>query len=207
MPTILNNTARKGLTTLARAKTWFGPFSDTYDGMLIMAINHATRMIEQHTGRNLLSQSHTEYLDGKGTAELTLKNYPVTAVASFSYRAANDNVDSWYAYDADDEYRWYEDGRVQNLIGKFSDVGKKYRAIYTAGYKVDFDNENDISLHTLPEDLEYVCLKLVSAMFNTRRSEGFSSTSQGDMSVTMKGVMMKDPEVKELLAKYKRYVF
>lgn len=203
MPTLYSSNTKKALTTLARCKLFMGISSDAYDGLITMLINQTTDFVERYCKRSFLSQAYTsEVYDGNGTDTLILKQFPVTAFSSLQYRNSNDNTDSWTTYNATSDYMWQEDGRVIFLGGKTIDFPKKYRATYTAGYLIDFDNENTAASHTLPGEIEYACQKLVSAAFNTRRAEGFQSTSQGDTSVTLKAKLHDDDETRAILDKY-----
>lgn len=203
MPTLLNNSTQKALSTLARVKLYLGIGSDKYDGLLTMLLNDATGFIERFCKRSFLSQTYTsEVYDGSGTDTIVLNQFPVTAVSAFQYRDYEDNTDQWSSFDSTDEFRWFEDGRIQLIAGKFSETPKKYRVTYVAGYKIDFDNENNPSLHTLPFEIEAACLKIVGAVFNTRRLEGLESESIGDSSVKVKMAVFNDPEIKGILEKY-----
>lgn len=203
MPTLLNNSIQKALTTLARMKSFLGIGNDTHDSLLTMLINQATGVIERYTKRNLLSQTYTnEEYDGNGQYILVLKNFPITTFSSLQYRDSNEPDDeSWSTFDTAD-YAWFADGRIQRLDGKFIEVPQKYRATYTAGYKIDFDNENSATLHTLPFEIEYVCQKIVAGIFNIRKAEGFSKTDVGDSSISLKAKLLDDPELRAILDRY-----
>jgi len=209
MATLLNNSTRKALTTLARTKAFLGIGSDKHDTILIMLVNQASGFIERYLKRSLLSQTYTnEEYDGSGTNTLVLKQFPVTAVASLQVNTSGDSTASWQTIDTKN-YFSYEDGRIMlnNPVAGFldQDAGtfiphpQKYRVTYTAGYLIDFDNENTPGSHTLPEDIEYACLKLVSALFNTRRAEGYTQARVGDQSMSMRGAIMGDKELKDIL--------
>ena len=198
MATIIN----QALTTLARQKIFLGIRSDRHDSLLVQLINQTTGFIEQYCKRSFLSQDYTdEEYDSTGNPVLILKQFPVTAVSSVKYNGATDNTDDWQTYDTK-SYFWYEDGRIVKQSGSFPIGPQKLRATYTAGYIIDFNNENDSSKHTLPPELEYVCQKLVAALFNTRRAEGMAQERIGDSGVTLKKMIFGDEETKVILDKY-----
>lgn len=200
MPTIVTD----ALTTLARAKTFLGLSSDSYDSVLTMLINMATSVIKQYTGRDIKSQTYTnQELDGSGSKEIVLKQWPVTAFSTLQYRSVADGSDQWTTIDSDDYY-WYEDGRIVFVAGKFTEAPQHYRATYTAGYLIDFDNEANTSLHTLPFELEMVCLKLVSLGYNTRRADGLVTSKVGDITLQYKANIMSDDTLKTVLDKYSK---
>lgn len=191
------------LTTLQRAKDFMGIASDRYDTILTMLINHVSDFMESYCGRTFKTQSiSNEEYDGKGTNVIVLKQFPVTAFSSLQYRDSDDPDDAtWNTFDTD-KYFWYEDGRVVLASGNFREVPKKYRATYTAGYKIDFTQENSSSAHTLPMELEMVCLRLVGAIFDTRKAEGIETQRVGDISIKVKSAIFGDKEIKETLGKY-----
>lgn len=212
MATLLNNSTQKALTTLARAKAFIDIGSDSKDTILTMLINQATGFIERYTKRSLLSQTYTnEIYDGTGTREIVLLQFPVTAITSLQVNAGTIGSPDWQTVGSD-RYGYYSDGRVtlasafQAFLatdaGTFIDGPQRYRVTYTAGYLIDFDNENDPTKHTLPQELEYACLQLMSGFMNTRKSQGMSAAKVGDVSMSFKGVVAVDPEVKGILEKY-----
>jgi len=212
MATIINNSKQEALTTLARLKSFLGLSTDRFDTQLVIAINQATGFIERYCKRSFKSQTYTdEEYDGPGSPTLLLKQYPVTTFSQLQVNDANDNTDSWSTIGTD-RYFFYEDGRISFATNKGtfldSDSGlflagrNKYRATYIAGYLIDFSNENDPDLHTLPQELEYACMKLVSGIFNSARAEGLEQTRIGDSWIRMKPLLFNDKELKEILDKY-----
>lgn len=211
MVTLINNSQQKALTTLDRAKSFLEISGDSKDTILTLLINQVTGSIEQFLKRSLLSQSYTEKYDGTGNNTLVLNQFPVTAFTSLEVNTSGDSTEDWQTIDTKN-YFWYRDGRVvlNNPIAGFldQDAGdflpypKKYKATYTAGFLIDFANENNPSLHTLPSELEYACLKMLGSAYNSRKSEGLQNIKVGDISMTFMQAVNKDAEVKEILGKY-----
>lgn len=212
MATLLNNTVQKALTTLDRAKSFLGISGDSQDTRLTIMINQITGSIEQFLSRKLLSQVYTnEEYDGTGTDTLVLKQYPVTAFSKLEVNVSGDATASWETIDTS-RYFWYEDGRVVLLspVGGFLDVDagvfldqpRKYRATYTAGYEIDFSNENDPAQHTLPPEIEYSCLKLLGGSLNTGKSLGLQSAKVGDVTMVYRKEILGDEELMQMLGKY-----
>jgi len=207
MPTIRTD----ALTNLERAKLFMGVVSDRYDGLITMLINQATGFINGYVGRALKSTTYSdEEYDGHGDYQLFLKQFPVTAVSALQYNNAVDNSDDWQTF-ATTDYFWYENGTIKLQRSTFFDRPEgraflnrlqRYRVTYTAGYLIDFDNEEDTSKHTLPMEIEYVCQSLVAGIFNTRNAQGYSATKLGDQSITMKKLLFGDAEIKDILDKY-----
>ncbi len=203
MPTILDNAEHKALTTLTRQKDFLGKSGSAQDSLLTMLINQATGFIERYTGRRLLSQTYTEeQYDGTGTKVLVLRNLPVTSLTTLQQNRNFDNSDSWETVNTD-YYFWDENGVITADSFTFLEAKQRYRATYVAGFLVDFANENDPALHTLPEELEYACQKIVAGVWNTRRAEGFDTSRDGDQSVRLKKQLFGDAETRAILDKYR----
>jgi hypothetical protein len=193
------------LTTVARTKTLLGITSTTHDALLTQLINQVTGFIENYLSRSLLNQTYTqEEYDGTGTRSIVLKQFPVTAFSQLDEREDVDNEDDWDEISSTDFY-WYADGRIKLVSGTFLERPQAYRATYTAGYLIDFASEDDSESHTLPQEIEYVCQKLVSAMFNIRKAEGFTDTRLGDSSLKIRQLVFSNKEVMAMLDKYKSF--
>lgn len=192
----------QALTTRARAKSFLGIGRDSYDSLIDILINIATSAIEKYCERSFLRQTYTnEELDGPGSNTIVLPEYPVASITQIQERTTDEpDVDSWQTID-DKEYFWYEDGRVIKRSGNWLNCPQRYRITYAAGYLIAFASEDDDDLHTLPHELEYACLKLVAAMFNTRKMEGFSSQRVGDQSADRADIL-DHPDIVAILDKY-----
>lgn len=216
MATLISNSTQKALTTLARAKSFLDISGDKYDTVLTMLINQATGFIEGYINRSLLSQSYVEVRDGSGAQEMVLWQTPVTTLAKLEVNSNTIGDPSWQTIDSS-RYGWYSDGRIKfstafsaflaSESAYFLEGPQRYRITYTAGYLIDFDNENNAALHTLPQDIEYACLKLVSAIFNTRKAEGLVSATVDRLNMRYRGTVMSDPELKDILSGYQESYF
>ena len=213
MPTLLNNSTQKALTTVARLKTFLGITRDNQDSLFTMLINQVTGFIERYTKRSLLRQTYTnELYDGSGTSELLLLQFPVSSFSTLQENAASDNTSDWQTINGTDYFVDLPKGIIKLVRntnafdaepwGKFLARPQKYRATYTAGYLIDFDNENTPASHTLPQEIEYACLKLCAALWNTRRAEGLTQSRLGDLGVSFKQAIMNDEETRAILDKY-----
>lgn len=212
MPTLLDNSTHKALTTLARAKIFLDISGDSKDGLITMLINQATGFIESYCKRNFLQQTYTdEVYDGTGGDTLVLKQNPVASVTRLQVNTSGDSSPAWQTIDSNN---YFVDAsglvRLNNPVAGFldQDAGsflpdpQKYRVTYAAGYLIDFANENDPTKHTLPQDLEYACQLLVSGKMNTRKSGGLTAARVGDISMTFRDLAQGDPEVKAILERY-----
>lgn len=212
MVTLINNAVQKALSTLSRAKAYLEISGDSKDTIVTLALNHATDAIEGFCKRHFLRQTYTnEIYDGSGGDTLVLRNWPVSSVSSLQVNTSGDSTESWNTIESS-RYHVYEDGRIVLAGGRanfsagdspnFIDAPKKYRVTYVAGYLIDFDQENTVASHTLPAELEYACLKLTSAIVNTRKNEGLQNVRVGDLSMSFRSDIMTDPELKEILTKH-----
>jgi hypothetical protein len=149
------------LTTLADVKESMGISSgDTsQDNLIIRKINQATLMIERYCGRNFLAADYTEYYDGDGGSELTLRHYPVNSVASLSYRNTTSNENDFTTYDTVDYFIDATAGRLKSL-GSWWGSYDTWKVVYNAGYS------------TIPDDLAEVCASLAAYLANSNTSSG-----------------------------------
>ena len=196
MPTIRTD----ALTTLARAKMFLSISGDTYDGILTMLINQVTGYLESYLKRPIKQATYThELYNGTGTNKLILKTYPVASITSIEERNSPDNVDEWTTINSQYYQVDLDNGVVTYTAGRFIETPNRYRITYIAGYLIDFNNEANSSLHTLPQELEYVCHKLISAVFNTRKGEGITSQKVGDISVVYNQTVFGSKEISDIL--------
>ena len=72
------------LACLADCKTWLGLTSTADDALLAGLITSVSQAISADLGRAILPATHTDALDGGGQASLSLRQWPVTSVASCS---------------------------------------------------------------------------------------------------------------------------
>jgi hypothetical protein len=92
------------LTSTANFKTYAGITSSDDDTLIGYLISRATSAIERYCDRTLRSATYREFYDGTGTNDLTLKEYPISAVTLLStsrqdaLRLININSDAYNAY-------------------------------------------------------------------------------------------------------------
>lgn len=188
-------------TTLERAKIFLGIAGDSKDSLITMLINQSTGIIERYTKRTLKEATYTdEVYVGNGQSKLVLRQFPVSALSAV--KEAQNAVDSAPSFTTlnSSTYRFTDDGIIERLDAIFLE-GYQYKLTYTAGYKIDFTQENTAAAHDLPQELEYACHKLVARLFNTRRAEGFNTSRQGDTAVGIRDEIL-DADVKGILEKY-----
>jgi len=186
------------LTTLNNAKSYLDITNTSHDDLIELLIKSATDFIENYCGRRLIETTYTnEKYDGTGCNYLLLKNYPVNSSNTFKLERNNayDNTDDWEEINSDDYYIDYNEGIVTYPKG-FGAKKQKYRVTYTAGY----DRNSDDWMF----DLEYVCLQLVSVLWNKRKAGGISNQSFGNFSVAFINGIEQNEMIKNVLDKYKK---
>lgn len=185
------------LISLNDAKAFLKVTANTDDGIIGDLINGVSQMINQYCGRTLLSATYTDYLDGTGSAELLLPNYPVTAITSI-----NDDVDRvWAAGDNIDittNVNWEGTSGIVRLWNNeygFSKGNRNVKVVYVAGY----------SLATMPYDVALACKLLVSQHYRQSYSQwrrGIQSEQMGDRNITFTNEAIPK-DVALLLAPYR----
>lgn len=71
--------------TAAQIKTWLNISVSTYDAQLAILIKAAREEVEKRTGRALITQTITLYLDGFPTGDISLPKPPLQSVTSVKY--------------------------------------------------------------------------------------------------------------------------
>lgn len=188
------------LTTLANLKDRLGIQSAQtgFDNLLIRMINQHTDLIEracgnrQFAGRTAgqLNTYTNEVYDGQtGGRFMVLRQAPVFSLTVFQWRAGVPTNPAWtdfvptvYELDQLDNNGMCRTGMIR-VYGGVPRGSSNLRATYTAGYKVDWANEGQVT-HTLPADLTQLCEKLCVRAFQRRASTGKQSESAKEASVS-----------------------
>jgi uncharacterized phiE125 gp8 family phage protein len=173
------------ITTKAKVKSYLGISGSTNDTLLDELIKNATASIERYCNRSFTQASYTEYFDIiGGHNKLFLRNYPVASLASVKYRNGTWGAITFESLNIND-YLLNDNGKVAFAFA-FPEAEKYIEIIYTGGYKIDFANETNTALHTLPFDLTQVATEIVAQTFNQRTSVGISNESTEGQSITYK---------------------
>lgn len=149
------------LTTLAKVKQYGQITEFESDTLLVRMIDAASAAIENHCSRSFLSAQYTEVRDGTGQRKLTMRNFPITNVASVSVNGQNipirlSPLGNGYTYD----------DHTLKLSGyRFDEGMDNVQVIYTAGLSV------------VPEDIEIACAEMVMLRYKARDRIGVSSKS------------------------------
>jgi len=121
------------IVTLANVKTYLGITDTTYDVLFAMFISAISAAVNEHLGRDLISASFNEALDGTGQNLLYLSAWPVTTLTSITENGGA------LTEGEDGDFRCHaKRGYLEKLAGeKWSKGFKNIDAVYVAGYNQD----------------------------------------------------------------------
>lgn len=179
------------LTTKEKVKTQLGITGTDSDAQIDSLIGYITDFIEGSCGGRRFKRttySNEQYDTEDCKRDLFLKQMPVSSVTSVEYRTGTVTNPSWITYNADNYIPYLPEG----YIHFFASLGKTHlglRVTYVAGYLIDFANETNASLHTLPQDISGLATDLVCLMIQKKGTEGIQSQTTEGQSVTF-----TDPE-------------
>jgi len=194
------------LTTVARVKSRLQITNTSFDEFFIGCINAASVTVEQIAARRFLRTTYTsELYDGSdeyGTRRdlIVLRNAPVVATPSIRYKSGTNASPSW----VDVSVEQFDVDLVSGLVYLDSPLPggvQNLQIDYVAGYKIDFTNYGAEASHTLPPDITAIVERAVVREFKRRDSEGRSSESFNESSITWN----EDLFTKEELAAIRNY--
>ena len=151
------NTVDYALTTLSRVKDRQNITISDHDDTIKRMINTATDLIERYCNRRFKEQTLTNEvytIKANRNNQLVLKQAPVSSIIDVEERIGNPDNPNWTSM-LTSNYILDEDGKsgILNLLGGVVTGKSILRVSYTAGYKIDFDNAGDPSLHELPHEI------------------------------------------------------
>lgn len=195
------------LTTKSRVKNRLGITTTSFDGLVDALIGAVTDRMEKMAGRRFKQTAYSnELYDGSdiyGSAGLILivKNGPITGTPTLEYKTGSNASPTWVDYSVED-YDLDSNAGLIHMKGALTQGKQNVRITYTGGYVINFTGTYDIeSDHTLPLELTEVCEKAVIRSFKKRDSEGRSSESFQESSITWE----KDIFLAEDIANIKNY--
>lgn len=177
------------LTTKTRVKSRLQITSTQFDDLFDFLIAATSDKIEQMTGRTFLATTYTnELYDGSDVYNdrqsiIVMNNAPVLNFELLEYKAGNNTNPTWFDY-TENDYDVNETSGIIYMFGELPRGKQNVRMTYQAGFKIDFTNLYSTTQHTLPYDITEVCEEVVTRIFKKRDSEGRSSESFQESSVT-----------------------
>lgn len=197
------------LTTEARIKDRLAITVSDLDTVIKRMMYGATVFMQMMC--NVSSFLRTTYTDEKYNGSfpntdklnnmLILRHGAVSSVSAVKYNAGTQATPSWVTMSAENYTVDYETGII-HFFGTLPAGIQNISVTYIAGYLIDFTDEFNNVVHTLPYELTEMCDRLVSAALKKRESEGRSSETFNGSTITW-GSMLSDTD-KTILANYNR---
>ncbi len=146
--------------------------AEGFDDLFANLINAVSDYIEGECNRRFMETEYEELhtIHSYGQTMLVLKNAPVSEVTKFEYRSGTKTNPTWNDYDPD-SWELLEGGE-SGIIETSGMLEKYLRVSYTAGYLIDWENEDDEESHTLPSDLTDLAERMVVKWYKRREAEG-----------------------------------
>lgn len=194
------------LTSKAKVKSFLGITDSNSDAIIDELISYITDFVESMCGRRFIETVYSnEVHDSKRQQDLFLRNYPIASVSAVEYRSGTYATPVWVTYTTEHYLLYGAEGFI-HFAGKLPHVPQGVRASYTAGYKIDWSNELNLALHTLPFDVAMVATELAANLLETRKNQGVQSMSTEGQSVTLVDVQKQVTQKQiSVLSKYKAY--
>jgi len=139
---------------------------------------------------------------GKRDNMLILRNAPVVSITNIKYNVGTQATPSWVTYDADE----YTLDTLTGIVHFYSPMPAGIQNIsvtYVAGYLIDFANEYDDTLHTLPYEVSDLCERLVTKLLKKRESEGRTQESFSNSTINWGAFL--DEHDRMTIANYRRH--
>ena len=149
---------------------------------------------EKYNGSESMYTEKSDYI-------LILRKGNVSSVTAIKYNNGTQGTPSWVTMSADDYVVDYETGIIHFYAPLPSGI-QNIAVTYVSGYLIDFSNEFDSSLHTLPYDVSDLCERLVVKLLKRRESEGRSNETFNGSTITW-GDFLEDHD-KSIIANYRR---
>lgn len=206
------STVSHALTTTTKVKLHLGISVSTYDTLLEQVIAFVTDYIEGQCGSRRFKETtySDKIVDGNGGRYLYLPNFPVSSITSIYYRSGLISSPTWNLLSTDEYLLNSNRGEVDFLKNSTVEFPQYWKITYVAGYKIDFANEYNTSLHTLPFDICYLATALCAKVFNNRTGDGFQSLGTEGQNVSFSGrtsdlAASLTPELLDILRKYQSF--
>jgi len=198
------------LTLLATAKDHLDiPVADlTEDSKVERLINTASQFIENFCKRKLVNATYTQYIDGRASNRILLKEWPVTGGASTNGKpevfidnssifGAGSEIDD-VEYDVASNIEIVRIGCARGNGSIWPKGQRNIKVIYDAGLG---------TTGTMPSDIEQACLDYVLWLYDmgSDRRVGRNTKTKGDESVSFETRL--PPHIELILEPYVRSDF
>ena len=191
------------LTTEQRIKDNLGITVSDLDTVIKRYMYDATKFLQSMCSRTSFKRATftSELYNSDGSNMLILRNAPVVSIASIKENIGTQATPTLITMSADNYTIDYATGIVYFYSAPSAGISN-IEVTYTAGYLIDFTNEFDDTLHTLPYELTDLCERLVTKKLKRRESEGKSTETFNGSTITW-GDLLEEYD-KTIIANYKR---
>ncbi len=176
-------------------KTFIDLTSSIYDNAIDKIVAGVNAFVEAYCRNKLQTGSVEEYFDDEDITDegdLILSNRVNLSALKLYKNTGTEFVPVWTEVATTEFVPYLDEGRLSiDVAGALQSGRKAWKVTYTAGYAVA----------SAPADLKMACLKLASAVYNKRKSEGESSEGLDGANVNFAGSITD--EIKSMLSKYK----
>jgi uncharacterized phiE125 gp8 family phage protein len=186
------------LTTTAKIKSHIGiPSADTSkDSKIATIISGVSAFFEGQCARSFEYKSYSAKLNGNGTDELMLPQYPIHQVTEIIVDDVEIDIDAEVAAKTLDIDQ--ETGILYRTSG-WSAGKRNIEITFTAGYT---ESEESGDVGPIPADLELAVTRMVARIYERSTAEGVSSVSPQSYSVNyMENV---DADILATIARYQK---
>lgn len=195
------------LTTVANLKSYLGLSVSTFDTLLEIFINGASKWISKRCGDRVFKEPASDAVelydgdfDGTGRNKIFTKAWPINSITSIEYKTGSLSNPTWVAFTADD-YTVDEQAGIIYFTGGFganlssiSPNRQNIRLTYKGGFATGDENLSN---------LELACLKMSAKEFDKRKSQGATQESVGGGTVTWNEDL--DPSISDIINPYRRF--
>jgi len=182
------------LTTKANVKTYLGISGTAEDTLIDMLVKFASGEIVKLIGWAVnQSEVKNKTFDG-GSKIIRLGGKPIkddrtadTPTFKVEYNAGNLETPNWVAMPASNYVVYWDEGAIE-FVAPYDGLNN-IRVSATLGYE------------TIPDDLEFVAVKVTSRLYNHRKSEGIGSEAMEGANVSWQDELSE--EEKAIIQAYK----
>lgn len=176
--------------------------TDDDDDSLDIYCGAVDAYLKEYLNRQIEKTTHTEYFNGDELDNaILLKDYPVALLTSLQYRTGTYSSPTWN--DINEDYYQLDDENGMILLDIEYPGLRNIKAVYEAGYSDDEDDQDEGYL-PIPYPVKLAAIKLMSKVYNKKRSEGFRTEEVSQVSIEWDKFMSDD--ITALLAPYKRHI-
>ena len=171
------------ITTTAKVKAFMNITDTNSDAVIDDLVSAVTMYIQGYCGgRVFATTNYVEIKDTYNSNKLFMNQRPVQSVTVVEYRGGVPSSPTWNTY-SNNGYVVYLGAGFIRFFTRFIPTPQAIRITYTAGYLINFAQENDPTQHTLPFELTQVATEMCAEILNKRYSQGMVKEATEGQSV------------------------